>query len=88
MLALDVDDVGVASASAAHAVLLGRVPVLPVVVFFLALLLVQGGEFQERRARQLARAGSVRGTVLDRGVSVAEVTEVVDIARSEKSSGG
>jgi hypothetical protein len=88
VLAFDVDDVGVASASAAHAVLLGRVPVLPVVVLFLALLLVQGGEFQEGRPRELARAGGVRGTVLDRGVSVAEVTEVVDIARGEEGSGG
>lgn len=39
-LALNVDDIGVAAAAAAHAILLGRVPVLPIVVLFNALALV------------------------------------------------
>lgn len=43
MLALDVDNIGVASAAAADAVLLHGVVVGPVVILFLALLLVERG---------------------------------------------
>jgi hypothetical protein len=86
VLALHVDDIGITSASAPHTILLDVIVVRPVIVFFPALLLVQCGQFQEGLARPLA-SGRVRGTVLDRGMSVAEVAEVVDVPGSEEGPG-
>jgi hypothetical protein len=87
LFALDVDNISVASASAAHAVLLLSVPLSPVVVVFFeeflvlavtcrALLLKVGSEVGF--AWQLT-GRSVGGTVLDCGVAVAEVAEVVNV---------
>lgn len=86
-LALHVDDVRVAPAPASHAVLLLLVPVLPVVVLLEARL--PGGRrvFEVGLAGELARGG-IGGAVLDRGVSVAEVAEVVDVLRAEEDAGG
>ena len=85
MLALDVHDIRVAAASAADTVLLNSVIVGPVLVFFFPLLFVLRCELKEGLARALPR-GCVRGTVLDGGVPVAEVTKVVDVARREKGA--
>lgn len=86
LLALDIDDVGVAAASAADAVLLDRVWRGPVLVLFDSLLLILGGLFEIRLARQLP-GGSVGGTMLDRGVSVTKITEVVDVFDGKESAG-
>lgn len=85
LLALDVDDVRVAAAPAAHAVLLGVVPPVPVLVLLEPLALVQGRLLQVRLPRQLQRR-RVRGTVLDRRVPVPEVAEVVDVLRPQQDA--
>ena len=95
LLALDVDDIRVTPTPAAHAVLLLRVPLGPVVVVFLEELLVVavgGGALlleictEVGLTGQLA-GGSVGGTVLDGGVAVAEVAEVVDVGGGEERAG-
>jgi len=87
LFALDVDDVRVTSAPATHAVFLLRVPLGPVVVVFFEeflVLAVSCGALllkicsEVGFSRQLA-SGSIGGTVLDCGVSVAEVAEVVNV---------
>lgn len=87
ILALDVDNVGVAAAAAAHPVLLGGIPDVPELVLLQPLAVVQRGLLQVRVARELA-GGRVGGAVLDRRVAVAEVAEVVDVAGGEESTGG
>lgn len=47
---------------------------------------VGAGEVEERFAGELA-GGRVGGTVLDGGVAVAEVAEVVDLVRGEQGAG-
>jgi hypothetical protein len=87
LFALDVDNIRVTPAPAAHAVFLLRVPLRPVIIVFFeeflviavacgALLLKVGSEVGF--TWQLA-SRSVGGTVLDCCVAVAEVTEVVDV---------
>lgn len=78
LLALDVDNVRVATTPASYAVLLLRVPLGPVLVLLAAGLVVQRRLLEEGLARELARR-RVGGTVLDRGVPVAKVAEVVDL---------
>ena len=87
VLALDVDDIGVAAAAAADAVLLGLVVVRPEVVLLAPLLLALGRRVQERDACALPRR-SVRRAVLDRGVPVPEIAEVVDVAHGKESACG
>ena len=87
LLALHVHDVRVASAPAPDTVLLLLVPVFPVVIFLEALLLVERRRFEIFFSRGLAR-GRVSGTVLDGGVPVAEVAEVVDVTWREQGAGG
>lgn len=87
LLAFDVHNVRVAAAAAAHTVLLGCVPLLPVLVLLNTLALIGGGLLKPGLTRQLARGG-VGGAVLNRGVAVAKVAEVMDIARGEESTGG
>lgn len=84
-LALDVDNIRIAAAAAAHAVLLFRVPQVPVLVLFHSLLLIQRRLFQPRLAGELARGG-VRRAVLDGRVPVAKVSKVVDVPRGEEGS--
>jgi hypothetical protein len=86
LLALNIHDVRVTSAPAAHTILLGRIPVVPVLVLFDALMLVEGRGLKVRLARQLSHAGGIGGTVLDRRVPVPKVAEVVNIARREKGA--
>lgn len=91
-LGLDVHDILIAATSAAHAVLLLRVPFRPVVIFFFEgtpffiedrravswVLAWVGAGSVVRLSRQLT-CGCVSGTVLDGGVAVAEVAEVVNL---------
>jgi len=83
LLAFHVDNIGIAAAPAAHAVLLWRVPVLPVVVLLEPLALVRRRLLEVRLPRQLSTEGRVGRAVLDGRVSVAKVTEVVNVARGQ-----
>jgi hypothetical protein len=76
--AFDILDISVAAAAAANAVLLLFVPVLPVVILFDTVLLVSCGQFEVRLSRKLS-GRSIRWAVLNSGVSVTKVTEVVNI---------
>ena len=76
-LALDINNVRIAATTAAHAVLLLLVKVGPVLIFFVPLVF-GGGLFKVWDVRKLARGGIGRA-VLDGGVSVAKVAEVMDI---------
>lgn len=87
ILALDIDDIRVAPAAASNAVLLGGIVVIPVLVLLDALLLVHRGLLEVGLAGQLA-GGRVGGAVLDGGVAVAEVAEVVDVAGAQEGAGG
>lgn len=60
---------------------------LPVLVLFDALLLVERRLLEPGLARELA-AGRVGRAVLDGGVAVPKVAEVVDVARREEDAGG
>ena len=86
MLALNIDNVSVAAASATHTVLLDRVRVRPVLVFLDPFLLVIGSHLEVRNTGKLAGWG-VGGTMLNGSVAVAKVTEVMNIARGEESTG-
>jgi hypothetical protein len=61
--------------------------VRPVLVLLAALLLVLYRRVHEGDARTLARR-CVRRAVLDGGVSVPEVAEVVDVARRQEGTSG
>lgn len=87
LFALYIHDIRVAPTPATHAVFLLWIPFRPVVVLLLARFLVQRGELEVWLAGQLARR-RVRRTVLDGGVSVTEVTEVVDLRGGEQGAGG
>lgn len=87
LLALDIHNVGVAAATAANTVLLDRVWSGPVLVFFNPLLLIVGGLFEVRLARQLP-SGGVSRTMLDGSMPVSKVTEVMDVTGREQSTGG
>ena len=87
LLALDIHDIRIASTSAADTVLLHRVGVRPVLVLFESLLLVLRGHFEPGNSGQLT-GRSVGGTVLDGGVAVAKVTEVVDIGGRQEGTCG
>lgn len=87
LLALDIHNIGIAAAAAANTVLLDGVRSGPVLIFLNALLLVFGGLFKVRLARQLP-GGSVSWAMLDGGVPISKVTEVMDVTGSEKSTGG
>ena len=86
LLALDVDDIGVTAAAAAHAILLLRVPLVPVLVLLEPLLVVQRRLLEPRLPRQLARR-RVGRAVLDRRVAIPKVAEVVDVARRQERAG-
>lgn len=78
MLALDINNVGIASTSAANTVLLWLIPAFPVLILLLSSLLVESCLLQPWLTWQLA-GWSVCWAMLDGGVSVTEVTEVVDV---------
>lgn len=86
VLAFDVDNVGIAAAAAADAILLGGVKIFPVLVLLLSLPLVQRSLLQVRIAWQLA-CRRIGRAMLDCGMAVANVAEVVDVAGTEKRAG-
>lgn len=88
LLAFYIHNVGIASTSAAHAIFLDRVPGVPVLVFFFPFLLVEGGRLEERGSRGYLPGGGICGTMLNGGMSVAEVAEVVDVFGGEESACG
>lgn len=77
--AFDITNVSVTATPAAHAVLLRRIREGPVLVLFLSLLLFLCRLLEERYARQLP-CWSIGRTMLDRGMAVTDVTEVVDVS--------
>lgn len=80
LLALDIHNVRITPASAADAVLLDRIRIRPVFVFFDPFLFVLRRHLQPRYPRKLA-GRRIRRAVLDGRVPVSEVTEIMDIAR-------
>lgn len=67
---------------------MGLVVFTPVVVFLLALLFIFGVRVEEGDGGELSSLGSVCRAMLNGGVTVANVTEVVDIAGAEESTSG
>lgn len=86
-LAFDIDNVGIAAAAASNAVLLWWIPVLPVVILLEPLSLVRCRLLEERLSGKLPPKRRVGRAVLDGGVSVPEITEVVDISWRQKCTG-
>lgn len=86
LLALDINNVGVTATATANTVFLDWVWSSPVLVLFNALFLIFGGLLEVRLTGQLA-GGSIGRAMLDRGVSVAEIAEVMNVAWTEKSTG-
>lgn len=87
MLALNIDNVSVAAASATDTVLLDLVKVRPVLVFLDPFLLIIGSLLEVRDTGKLA-GRSVGWAVLNGSVPVAKVTEVMNITRREESTSG
>lgn len=86
MLAFDIDNISIAAASATDTVLLDWIGIRPVLVFLKTLFLVIGSFLEVRDTGELT-GGSVGRTMLDGSVAVAKVTEVMNIARPEESTG-
>lgn len=84
-LELDFWDFGVTSASAADAVLLLFIPLLPVCIFLNSFLFVQGSRLKVRRAILLASLCICR-TMGDGRVTIADVTEVMDLGDVQKNA--
>lgn len=85
MLALDINNVGVAAAAAAYTIFFDRVWGSPVLVLFDPLLLVLGRLLEVGFTRELA-SGGIGGAVLNGGVSIAEITEVMDVFWTEEGA--
>jgi hypothetical protein len=85
LLALYVDNVRITPASTPNTVFLGLIPALPVVIFFFSFPLIKGRQFKEWLSGTLAGRG-VCGTMLNSGVSVPKVTEVVNVARRKEGA--
>jgi len=81
-LAFDINDVGVALASAANTVLLHRIPCFPKFVFFFPLFLVRSRHFEERRSGQLPVPRRICWAMLYGRMPIPNISEVVDVARS------
>lgn len=78
LLAFDVNDISIASTSTPDTVLLGRIRRIPVFIFLASLLLVFGRPFEPWLTIPLSGRGIGRA-MLDGCVSVAEISEVVDV---------
>lgn len=87
LLSLDINNVSVTAASATNTVLLDLVRVRPVLVFLDPFFFVIGSLLEVRDTGELA-GRSVGRAMLNGGVPVAKVTEVMNIARREESTGG
>jgi hypothetical protein len=79
LFAFHIHNISITPASATDAVLLDGVNSRPVFIFFNSRLLINRGLFQIWNSGQLSRRRICR-TVLDRRVTIAKITEVVDIA--------
>ena len=87
LLAFHIHNVRIAPAPASHAVLLHRVGVRPVFIFLDARLFVLRRHLQPWDPGQLTSRG-IGGTVLDSGVSVTKVPEIVDIRGGQEGASG
>lgn len=95
LFTLNINNIRVAPTPAAHAVFLLGVPLGPVVVVFFEEFLVfavAGGALLLEIGTEVGLAGKlaswgVGGTVLDGGVAVAEVAEVVDVGGGQEGAG-
>jgi hypothetical protein len=87
LLAFDVDNVSVTAASAADTVLLDLVRGCPILVLLDAFLFIIGSLLEVWDTGQLTGRG-VRWAMLDCGVAVTKVTEVMNITRRKKGTGG
>jgi hypothetical protein len=85
-LALYIDNVSITFASASYTILTLTIPCLPILILLFSFLLIKGGHFEIGYARQLA-SRRIGRTMLDGGVSVAEVTEVVYVFGFEECTG-
>jgi len=87
LFTFDIDDISVTLAPTANTILLDRVRSSPVFIFFNPLFLIFRCLLQVRNAGKLSCRG-IGGTMLDGGMSVSKVAEIVDVARGEKRTGG
>lgn len=85
-LVLDFNNVSVAATSAADTVLFLSIPFRPVLVFLFACLLIERRLFEIRFSRKLPR-WSVCRAMLNRGMSIAKVSEVVNVLWSKEGAG-
>ena len=83
LFSFHIHNIRITLTSAPNAVLLGRIPRLPVIIFFFPFLLVFGRFLEERWPGQLTRRGIGR-TMLDCGMSVAKVPEVMYILGTQE----
>lgn len=86
MFTFDINDIRVAPAPTANTILLDRIRSSPVFIFLDPLLLIFRCLFQPWDARELP-CRSISRTMLDGGMSVSEITEIVDVAGREKGTG-
>ena len=86
LLAFNIHNISVAPASAADTVLLDGIRVRPILIFLNPLLFILGRHLQPGNSGQLP-GGGVGRTMLDGGVPVAEVTEIVDVAGRQENTG-
>lgn len=87
MLAFHIDNVSVTAASAADTVLLDLVRGCPILVLLDAFLFIIGSLLEVWDTGQLTSRG-VGWAMLDCGVAVTKVAEVMNITRRKKSTGG
>lgn len=82
----DIVDVCVTPAPAPYTVLFLDIPVFPIIILFFRFLGIKGRLLNELRPRQLS-GGSIGRAMLDCGVPVAKVTEIVKICRTKEGTG-
>lgn len=86
LLALDVHDVGVTAASTADTVLLHRIRSGPILVLLNALPLILRGFLEVRFAGELT-SRSIGRAMLNRGVPVTKITEVMNVTGGKEGTG-
>lgn len=86
LLPLHIHHIRIASTPTPDSIFFLHIPLRPVLVFLSPSLLVLGSELEVRFPWELASRG-VGGAVLDGGVPVAEVAEVMDVFRREEGAG-
>ena len=83
LLALYINNVRITLAPAANSVFFNRVPCFPVFVFFFPLLLVPRRHLKEWWSSFLAVAGRIGRAMLYCCMSIAYVSEVMDVCRRQ-----